>query len=129
MTCVSKEYEIKTKMEQEEGLLLKMLFSLGYNLKLVTQWWGGRGIKIWWVGVFFGEIFLGGDGVRKFLAGEEDSPPFSQWEKHCIYIYIYIVCNHEITQTLQFAETSFQHPCNNRNLENFIELLTVTSAL
>ena len=34
MTCVSKEYEIKTKMEQERWLQLKMLFLLGYNLKI-----------------------------------------------------------------------------------------------
>ena len=35
MTCVSKKYEIKTKMEQEQWLQLKMLFVLGYNLKIV----------------------------------------------------------------------------------------------
>ena len=33
MTCVWKEYEIKTKMVQE-WLQLKMLFLLGYNLKI-----------------------------------------------------------------------------------------------
>ena len=33
MTCVSKEYEIKTKMEQEQWLQLKMLFLLGYDLQ------------------------------------------------------------------------------------------------
>ena len=31
MTEVSKEYEIKTKMEQEQRLQLKMLFVLVYN--------------------------------------------------------------------------------------------------
>ena len=36
MTCVSKEYEIKTKMDQEQWLQLKMLFLLGYNLKIVV---------------------------------------------------------------------------------------------
>ena len=39
MTSVSKEYEIKTKMEQEQCLLLKMqflLFLLGYNLEIVA---------------------------------------------------------------------------------------------
>ena len=36
MTCVSKEYEIKTKMEQKQWLQLKMLFLLGYNLKIVA---------------------------------------------------------------------------------------------
>ena len=46
-----------------------------------------------------------------------------------IYKYVYIVCDHEITQAMQFAEISFQHSCINRNLRNFIELLTVTSVL
>ena len=32
MTEMSKEYQIKTKMEQEQWLPLKMLFLLGYNL-------------------------------------------------------------------------------------------------
>ena len=36
MTRVSEEYEIKTKMEQEQGLQLKMLFLLGYNLKIAV---------------------------------------------------------------------------------------------
>ena len=36
ITCVSKEYEIKTKMEQEQWLQLKMLFLLGHNLKIVV---------------------------------------------------------------------------------------------
>ena len=29
------EYEIKTKMRQEQWLLLKMKFLLGYNMKIV----------------------------------------------------------------------------------------------
>ena len=36
MICVSKEYEIKTKMEQQQWLQLKTLFLLGYNLKIVA---------------------------------------------------------------------------------------------
>ena len=36
MTCVSKEYEIKTKQEQGQWLQLKMLFLLDYNLKIVA---------------------------------------------------------------------------------------------
>ena len=36
MTSLCKEYEIKTKMEQEQWLLLKMKFLLGYNLKIVA---------------------------------------------------------------------------------------------
>ena len=35
MTKVSKEYKIKTKIEQEQWLKLKMLLLLGYNLKIV----------------------------------------------------------------------------------------------
>ena len=36
MICVSKVNEIKTKMEQEQSLQLKILFLLGYNLKVVA---------------------------------------------------------------------------------------------
>ena len=32
---MSKEYEIKTKMVQEQWLQIKMAFLLGYNLKIV----------------------------------------------------------------------------------------------
>ena len=39
MTRVSKKYESKTKMEQEQWLQLKKLFLFGYNLKIVL-WWG-----------------------------------------------------------------------------------------
>ena len=35
MTKVSKEYKLKTKIEQEQWLKLKMLLLLGYNLKIV----------------------------------------------------------------------------------------------
>ena len=34
MTCVSKEYEIKTKMVQEQWLQQKMTFLLDYILKI-----------------------------------------------------------------------------------------------
>ena len=34
IACVSKEYKIKTKMEQGQWLQLKMMFLLGYNLKI-----------------------------------------------------------------------------------------------
>ena len=37
MTCVFKEYEIKTKMVHEQWLQIKMLFLFGYNLKIVIQ--------------------------------------------------------------------------------------------
>ena len=35
MTCVSKGYETKTKMVQEQWLQLKTMFLLGYNLEIV----------------------------------------------------------------------------------------------
>ena len=34
MTCVSKEYDIETKMVYGQWLQLKMLFLLGYNFKI-----------------------------------------------------------------------------------------------
>ena len=49
MTCVAKEYEIKTKMR----------FLLVYNLKT----FGGEGIKIWWLD------FSRWGGMNKFMAG------------------------------------------------------------
>ena len=60
MTCVSKEYEIKT-MEQEQCLQLKLLFLLGFNLKIVVQWEGGIKIQL-------GQFFMVG-GMSKFSAG------------------------------------------------------------
>ena len=44
MTLVSKEYEIKTKIEQEQWLLLKKLFLLGYNLKIYLM--GGNWLLV-----------------------------------------------------------------------------------
>ena len=41
MNCVYKEYEIKTKMVEEEWLQLKIKFLLGYNMKIFTE--RGRG--------------------------------------------------------------------------------------
>ena len=43
MTCVSKEYEIKTKNGARAMTTTKNAFLLGYNLKIVAQWWGGIG--------------------------------------------------------------------------------------
>ena len=64
----NKEYEIRTKMEEEQRLQLKMLFLLGYNVKIVI--WckcvcvcvyvcvfghAGGGNHFWWRGEqFFG---------------------------------------------------------------------------
>ena len=65
-----------------------------------------------------------------FLPGEENlrRSDFKAKTAFC-FIYIYLVCDHEITQAMQFAETRFQHSCINRNLRNFIELLSVRSVL
>ena len=75
MTCVSKGYEIKTKMVQEQWLQLKMTFFLGYNLNNFN-WWGR--IDFWWGGnknlvgeVYWGEIFPGGGEWTNFQLVEE----------------------------------------------------------
>ena len=67
MTCVFKECEIKT-MEQEQCLQLKMLFLLGYNLKIVVYWGGGADQK------FSRGNFSCWGGMSKFSAGGRDSP-------------------------------------------------------
>ena len=80
MTRVSKEYQMKTKMVQEQWLQLKMMFLLGYNLKTVIKWDDSlltgegnqnlverRSLLEW--------IFPGG-GMRKFSASRGgDCPP------------------------------------------------------
>ena len=72
---MSKEYEIETKIEQQQCLLLKMLFLLGYNLQIYLMQEGG-GIDIWWKW-----IFLGGGGISKFLYGGRGLPPLFPVEK------------------------------------------------
>ena len=60
MTYISKEYEIKTKMEQKQWLLLKILFLLSYALKIVVQLGGsifGGGDKNLLGGVYWGGFF------------------------------------------------------------------------
>ena len=66
---MSKDCEIKTKMGQEQRLKLKMLFLLGYNLKIVIQW--GR-IDFWWEG-----SLLGGGGGSRWAGGDEQI--FGRW--------------------------------------------------
>ena len=50
MACVSREYEIKTKIVYEQWLQFKMLFLFVYSLKFLFS--GSElafgGIKIWW---------------------------------------------------------------------------------
>ena len=65
VTSVSKEYEVKAKMVQEQWLQLKMTFLLGYNLK-----------KVYLVGG--GESTFGGEGM-KFGGGESTGGDFSRW--------------------------------------------------
>ena len=60
MTKVSKEYEIKTKMEQEQWLLLKKLFLLGYNLKIYVM---GGGENWFLVGEGWANFWLVGRGL------------------------------------------------------------------
>ena len=76
MVCVTKEYEIKTKMEKEKWLQPKMLFLLGFDLKIVFS--GGRNKNL------VGGIFLGGEGGRVneqiigWCGGGGGTPPSSQ---------------------------------------------------
>ena len=84
----NKEYEIRTKMEQEQWLQLRMLFLLGYNLKIViwckcvyvclclSVW---EGIDFRWGGVGWGNNFLaGGRGTPSM------SPPTPNRENSAI---------------------------------------------
>ena len=64
---MSKEYEIKTKMEWEQWLQLKMIFLFCYNLKVVI-WGGGRG---------GGEVFLGEGMEWANFQLVEELPPSS----------------------------------------------------
>ena len=81
MTCVSKEYEIKTKMVSFLAaviarLQLKKIFLLvSFYLVRADLTFGEEGIKILWAESLPGGIFPGGGGRRKFLAGWGDSPP------------------------------------------------------
>ena len=85
---------------------------------------GGGDKNLVWVGGLLGVHFSRWVEMSNFLAGGRGGG-----ETLYVYIYIYKICDHEITQTMQFAETGFQHFCINSNLPNFIELLIVTSGL
>ena len=93
MTCVSKEYEIKTKMVSFLAaviarLQLKKIFLLvSFYLVGADLTFGEEGIKILWAESLPGGIFPGGGGGRrKFLAGWGDSPPHAspQLGKPCV---------------------------------------------
>ena len=62
MTYVYKEYENKIIIVQEQLLHLKMMFLLGYNMKIVKIWgdtpFMGK-TKIWWMSHWV-KIFPGG---------------------------------------------------------------------
>ena len=71
MTCVSREYEIKIKIVQEQRLQLKMMFLLGHNSKNFIYWrreeltFGGEGIKIWYRKSIGREIFQSRRGCNE----------------------------------------------------------------
>ena len=100
LVCVSKEYEIKTKMEPEQWLQLKI------RLKNCFYWvitWKVVGqIKFWWMGweggggvvslLLWGNFSRCGGWANFWLVGCGTLPHFLQWEKTYIYIiYIYIL--------------------------------------
>ena len=49
----------------------------------------------------------------------------------CVCYFMIADCNYiqQHTQALEFAERTFWYSCINRNLQNFIKLLTVMSGL
>ena len=64
----SKEYVVRTKMEQEQWLQIKMLFLLGYNLKVVI-WCKCVCVCVCvYVRTMGSELIFGGGGSN-FLAG------------------------------------------------------------
>ena len=111
LVCVSKEYEIKTKMEPEQWLQLKI------RLKNCFYWvitWKVVGqIKFWWMGweggggggvvslLLWGNFSRCGGWANFWLVGWGTLPHFPQWEKTYIYIiYIYICIYVYIGKTL-----------------------------
>ena len=58
MTCMHKEYEVKKKWCRSK---LKMNFWLGYNMKIVTWWWG---YFSWW-------------GVMSKFSASGETPPIN----------------------------------------------------
>ena len=71
VTCVSKEYEVKAKMVQEQWLQLKMTLLLGYNLKNFIQLGEGNQLLVereWNLveGSLLGGIFRSEGGWRIF---------------------------------------------------------------
>ena len=60
-------------MVQEQWLQLKMMFLLGYNIKIVIEF--GE-INLWWGRNknFVGEVFLGGEQWANFWLVGETSP-------------------------------------------------------
>ena len=91
LTCVSKEYEIKTKLVQEQWLQQKnyaVIFLLGYWVELTFR---GEGIKIWWGKTMISKLLAGGYG---------DSPFHPVGKTLSLFIYIYILYIYICKRTL-----------------------------
>ena len=89
MTCVSKEYEIKTKMVQEQRLQVKMTRLFFYWVEL-GGWWR-RGAE---------------GGMSKFLAGWGESPQ-THGRAHPVDTYILYIAYMKELIHLNFAR--FRH--------------------
>ena len=98
MICVSKEYEIKTKMVQEQWLQLKMTFLFFYWVELAFD---GEGIKIWW----------GGRGWENFylVGGTSPIPPVGKTLGTYIHIYPIYICKRTLTTGfyMQWASSAY----------------------
>ena len=79
MTYVSKEFEIKKKMEQEQWLQQKMLFLLVKYFEIFIQW--GDWLLMVRGGVVMDKKLVWLRGMNKFLAGVGEFPPSSQQGK------------------------------------------------
>ena len=75
MTCVYKEYKIKTKWYRSNDSIFYWVMTWTLLFR------GGGGIKFLVGESLLGGIFLGGGGISKFLTGEGGLPPIPSVEK------------------------------------------------
>ena len=78
MISVSKEYEIKTKMEAT-GAMTTAKNDGFFILGKIDFWLGGN------------KNLVGRRGMNKFLVGGGDSPHSPSWENPVYILYIYIL--------------------------------------